>query len=209
MDIAVGDSVILEVSTFEDRFLGLVAGLKPDGRLMVFADLPETVKQRLKTDSFALVRYAFDGKLLGFDTRILGIPDAPGTILELAPPQKIFNAEDRSEPRCSCSFPAYVVNGRAAATGVLEDMSASCTRVRIMGDGTDGLFTEPGVRVVLTFHPFDMAGEGISVGCTVLKTFMKDHAHYAVLRFNNDEPDARKRISGFIEAQVCCRIPGI
>ena len=209
MDIAVGDSIILEVSTFEDRFLGMVAGLKPDGRLMVFADVPEAVKRRLKTAPSALVRYAFDGKLLGFNTRILNSQESPGTILELAAPKKIFNAEERSEPRCSCSFPAFVVNGKAAARGVLEDMSASCTRVRFMGDGEDGLPSEQGARVRLTFHPFDMDGNGISVGCTVLKTFLKDHVHYAVLRFNNDEPDARKRISGFIEAQVCCRIPGL
>jgi hypothetical protein len=209
MDIAVGDSIILEVSTFEDRFLGMVAGLKSDGRLMVFADLPEAALRRLGSDSFALVRYAFDGKLLGFNTRVLSTMDSPGTILELAPPRKIFNAEERSEPRCSCSFPAFVVNGKAAARGVLEDMSASCTRVRFMSDGENGLPSEQGARVRLTFHPFDMAGDGISVGCTVLKTFMKDHVHYAVLRFDNDEPDARKRISGFIEAQVCCRIPGV
>ena len=207
MDIAVGDSIILEVSTFEDRFLGMVAGLKPDGRLMVVADVPEAVKRRLKTDASALVRYAFDGKLLGFNTRVLNSLESPGTILELAAPKKIFNAEERSEPRCSCSFPAFVVNGKAAARGVLEDMSASCTRVRFMGDGEAGLPSEQGGRVRLTFHPFDMDGDGISVGCTVIKTFLKDHVHYAVLRFNNDEPDARKRISGFIEAQVCCRIP--
>ncbi|WP_319585053.1 PilZ domain-containing protein [uncultured Pseudodesulfovibrio sp.] len=209
MDIAVGDSIILEVSTFEDRFLCMVAGLKADGRLMAFADLPDAVKQRLKTDNAALVRYAFDGKLLGFNTRILNTLDTPGTILELAAPEKVFNAEERCEPRCSCSFPAFVVNGAAAARGVLEDMSASCTRVRFMTDGEDDLPSKPGGSVRLTFHPFDMAGDGISVGCTVIKTFLKDHVHYAVLMFNNDEPDARKRISGFIEAQVCCRIPGV
>jgi hypothetical protein len=209
MDIAVGDSIILEVSTFEDRFLGMVAGLKPDGRLMVFADLPEAAVQRLRTDASALVRYAYEGKLLGFNTRVLSALEAPGTILELAAPKMVFDAEERSEPRCSCSFPAFVVNGQSAARGVLEDMSASCTRVRFMGDGEDGLPLEPGGGVRLTFHPFDMDGDGISVGCTVLKTFMKDHVHYAVLRFDNEEPDARKRISGFIEAQVCCRIPGL
>jgi hypothetical protein len=207
MDIAVGDSIILEVSTFEDRFLGMVAGLKPDGRLMVFAELPEAAVRRLRNDAFALVRYAYDGKLLGFNTRVLSTLEAPGTILELAAPKIIFNAEERSEPRCSCSFPAFVVNGNSAARGVLEDMSASCTRVRFMGDDEAGFASEPGRSVRLTFHPFDMDGDGISVGCTVLKTFLKDHVHYAVLRFDNEEPDARKRISGFIEAQVCCRIP--
>lgn len=208
MDIAVGDSIILEVSTFEDRFLGLVAGLKDDGRLTVFAEVPDTVVERLATDAFAQVRYVYDGKLLGFDTRILKALDTPATLFELAAPRKIFDAKERSEPRCACSFPAFVVDGGRAARGVLEDMSASCTRVRFLDDGRAGCPVETGGRVRLTFHPFDMDGEGIAVGCTVLKTFMKNHEQYAVLRFNNDEPDARKRISGFIEAQVCCRIPG-
>ena len=209
MDIAVGDSIILEFSTFEDRLLGVVAGLKPDGRLMVIADVPAAVVQRFKIDTSALVRYAYDGKLLGFNTRVLSALDSPGMIFELAAPKEIFNAEERNEPRCSCSFPAFVISGKAAVRGVLEDMSASCTRVRFMGGGEDRLPSEQGGRVRLTFHPFDMGGAGISVGCTVLKTFMRDRVYYAVLRFNNDEPDARKRISGFIEAQICCRIPGI
>ncbi|EGB13897.1 type IV pilus assembly PilZ [Pseudodesulfovibrio mercurii] len=208
MDIAVGDSIILEVSTFEDRFLGLVAGLGEDGRLTVFADVPDAVVKRLATDTFALVRYAYDGRLLGFTTRVLQTLDTPGTLFELAAPQRVFDAEERCEPRCCCTFPAFVANGKGAVRGVLEDMSDSCARVRFVDDGPDGCPAEKGGRVRLTFHPFDMAGEGIGVGCTVVKTFMRNHAHYAVLRFNNDEPDARKRISGFIEAQVCCRIPG-
>lgn len=209
MDIAVGDSIILEVSTFEDRFLGLVAGLKADGRLTVFADVPGAVVERLATDALAQVRYVYDGKLLGFHTRVLKTVDTPSTIFELAAPRKIFDAEERRESRCACSFPAFVVNGGQAVQGVLEDMSASCTRVRFLDDSRGGCPVEKGDRVRLTFHPFDMDGEGVGVSCTVFKTFMKDRAHYAVLRFNNDEPDARKRISGFIEAQVCCRIPGV
>ena len=209
MDIAVGDSIILEVSTFGDRFLGLVAGLEPDGRLMVFADMPGPVIERLETDTFALVRYAYDGKLLGFNTRVLNKVTSPGMLIELAAPKAVFDAEERSEPRCACSFPAFVVNGACAARGVLEDMSASCTRVRFLDGGDGELPDVTGSDVRLTFHPFDMNSDGISVGCSVIKSFMKDHAHFAVLRFNNDEPDARKRISGFIEAQVCCRIPRI
>lgn len=209
MDISVGDRVILEVSTFGDRFLGLVADLKPDGRLLVFADMPRPVVERLETDAFALVRYAFDGRLLGFNTRVLDLRESPGMLLELAAPGAPFDAEERGEPRCSCNFPAFLVHGDAALRGVVEDMSASCARIRYLDRGPETFPEEPGKPVRLTFHPFDMDSSGYSVGCTVVKSFMKEGVRYAVLRFDNDEPDARERISGFIEARVCCCIPGI
>ncbi|WP_316900162.1 PilZ domain-containing protein [Pseudodesulfovibrio indicus] len=209
MDINVGDRIILEVSTFGDRFLGLVADLKPDGRLLVFADMPHPVLERLRIDTFALVRYALDGRLLGFNTRVLNLADPHGRLLELAAPSASFDAEERSEPRCTCSFPAFLVHGDTALRGVVEDMSASCTRIRYLDQGPEEFPEEKGKQVRLTFHPFDMNSTGYSVGCRVLKSFMKEGVRYAVLKFNNDEPDARERISGFIEAQVCCSIPRV
>jgi hypothetical protein len=101
-----------------------------------------------------------------------------------------------------------VGEGETLVRAVVEDMSVSCCRVRFLGQESTVLSEEPGSRVRLTFHPFDMDGVGDSIGCSVLKHFMKDGERYVVLRYANDEPDTRKRISGFIEAQVCCLIPG-
>lgn len=207
MDITAGDRIILQLSTFEDRFLGVVADVREDGRMLVFATMPPAALARIKVDTVASVKYAFDGRLLGFSTRVLNAIDAEDTLIELECPGTVFDAEDRMEPRCSCCYPAIVVENGRAAQGVVEDMSASCARVRYIGDGLSD-FPEVLERpVTLTFHPFEMDEMGYSVGCAVAKAFMKNGERYVVLRFNDDEKDARKRISRFIEAQVCCALP--
>ena len=207
MDIESGDRIILQLSTFEDRFLGIVAGVREDGRLMAFVTMPTAARQRLSVDDRAAVKYAHDGRLLGFSTRVLKVVDYEDTLLELEGPGTIFDAEDRSEPRCGCCYPAVVARNGQAVQGVVEDMSVSCARVRLVGSGADGFPGESGNGIDLTFHPFEMGESGYSIGCTVEKSFMKDGERYTVLRFNVDETSTLKRIAGFIEAQVCCALP--
>lgn len=207
MDIAAGDKVLLEFSTFGDRYLSIVTDVKDDGRLCVYAPITDIVVERLKTDTNAMVKYAYDGRLMGFKSQVLNDVDAPGVIIELAKPARIFDAEERREVRCSCRFPATVLRGDMAAQAVVEDMSASCSRVRFINGGPDSALGEKGQEVNLTFHPFDMNGDGYSVGCMVTTSFMRNGKHYAVLQFNHEEAEARERISSFIEAQVCCGIP--
>lgn len=201
--IASGDKVLLEFSTFGDRFLSVVTDVREDGRLLVYSPVPDAVLERLKSDPTVFVRFAHEGVLLGYASRVLNEVVSSNTILELHSPREVLDAEDRKEPRCVCHFPAIVANDLNAAQGVIEDMSASCSRVRFLNGGVE---LAPGENVKLTFHPFDMS-EGYAVACTVLNVFMKDGGQYAVLEFDKDEVDARKRIAEFIEAQVCCGIP--
>lgn len=206
MDIVAGDKVLMEFSTFGDRYLSIVTDVKEDGRLLVFSPISAVVVERLQTDPKAVVKYAHEGRLLGFTTRVLNRVNEPGSILELARPVNSFDAEERSEVRCSCRFPATVVEGDRAAQAVIEDISASYSRVRFLNGGF-----EPGEgdeqRVRLTFHPFDTEADGYSVGCCVRQSFMRDGKRYAVLEFDSNEKSVRKRIASFIEAQVCCGIP--
>lgn len=202
--LAPGDKILLEFSTFGDRFLSVVTNVEEDGRLSVYAPITDSVVDRLRTDKHVFVRFAHEGVLRGYDSMVLNRVDSANTIIQLREPMDIVDAEERSEPRCSCRFPAIVVGGESAAQAVVEDMSASCSRVRFLNGGLGG--DVPPESVELKFHPFDMA-EGYSVGCSIVNTFMKDGDHYAVLKFDASESDARQRISAFIEAQVCCGIP--
>lgn len=207
MDLVAGDKILLEFSTFGDRYLSILTDVKDDGRLFVYAPITDVVVERLKTDTHAMVKYAYDGRLMGFSSRVLNKVDAPGVIIELAKPVEIFDAEERREVRCSCRFPATVVEGDKAAQAVIEDMSASCSRVRFLNGESEPFWDEDDQEVQLTFHPFDTESDGYSVGCMVKSSFMRDGKHYAVLQFNREERQARERISSFIEAQVCCGIP--
>lgn len=207
MDLVAGDKILLEFSTFGDRYLSIITDVKDDGSLCVYAPINPIVVQRLKTDNNARVRYAYDGRLMGFSTKVLNKVDAPGVIIELAAPDDVYDAEERDEVRCACRFPATVVEGDRAAQAVVEDMSASCSRVRFLNGGVVPFLEEIEREVRLTFHPFDMDNEGYSVGCVVKTAFMKDGERYAVLEFNKSETKARDRIASFIEAQVCCGIP--
>lgn len=207
MDLAAGDKVLLEFSTFGDRYLSIVTDVKDDGCLCVYAPISDVVVERLKTDTNAMVRYAYDGRLMGFKSQVLNKVNAPGVIIELAKAVDVYDAEERREVRCSCRFPATIVEGDKAAQAVIEDMSASCSKVRFLNGGPNPFGEEGDHAVRLTFHPFDMNDDGYSVGCVVKNSFMIDGRHYAVLQFNREERKARERISSFIEAQVCCGIP--
>jgi hypothetical protein len=206
MDIVSGDRIILQLSTFEDRFLGTVADIR-DGRLMASVSMPPMVRDRLLVDVKASVKYAYDGRLLGFSSRVLNIAGGESAVVELEGPGEVFDAEERSEPRCICRYSATMTEGRKIAGGMVEDMSPSCARVRYIGDGLAGFPEELDRNVVLTFHPSELDDSGYSVGCVVSKSFMKNGERYIVLRFNPDEKEMLKRISGFIEAQVCCALP--
>jgi len=209
MDIVSGDRIILEFSTFEDRFLGVVSDVTSNGTIVVSVTVPDAIVQRVKLHAFALVRYAFDGQLFGFSSRVIGMSGGREATMKLAGPESVFDAEDRDEPRCSCSYPAIVVEGEKAAQAVVEDMSASCSRVRFLNGGLDDYPEELGRVVRLSFHPFDTSEDSYSVGCTVLKAFMKSGERYAILKFNDNEPDARKRITGFIRGHICCVLPSM
>jgi len=206
VNIASGDKILMEFSTFGDRFLSIVTDVREDGRLLVYSPIPDLVVERLRSDGSARVRFASEGRLLGFATRILNMIVAPGSVLELAPPDEVYDAEDRTEPRCPCRFPAEVEDAGRTIGAVVEDMSVSCSRVRLLnGDAAPG--GAMGDRKVrLTFHPFDME-HGYSVDCDVRSSFMKDGARYAVLAFRPEETEARERIERFVEAQLCCGLP--
>lgn len=205
VNIAAGDKVLIEFSTFGDRFLCVVTDLGDDGEFLVYVPVPERIIRRLKTDRSVFVRYAQEGVLRGFKSRVLNKVESNNTIFQIGAAETIIDAEDRSEPRCSCRFPAIVVDDERAAEAVVEDMSKSCSRVRFINGGLFDSETASD-NVQLKFHPFDTE-DGYSVGCNVRNAFMKNGQHYAVLEFNAEERDARKRIARFIEAQVCCGIP--
>lgn len=206
--IGVGDKILVEFSTFGDRFLGVVTDVKADGRLIVYVSVPSSVSRRIRTDPNAFVRFADEGMLCGFKTRVLNPVDASDMLFELAEPSDVLDAEDRCEPRCACRFPAMVVEGSQAAKAIVEDMSKSCSRVRFLNGDLDSFGQGIDNEVLLTFHPFDMS-EGYSVGCHVRNSFIKDGQQYAVLEFNSNEKDACGRIARFVEAQVCCGFPRI
>ncbi|MDC0335429.1 flagellar brake protein [Pseudodesulfovibrio sp.] len=208
IEFCVGEKVLIEFSTFGDRFLGIIADVTSDGRLVVYCTVPKEITHRLDSDDRVLVRFAEEGVLRGFRSRVLNAADSPDLVFELAQPHDIFDAEDRCEPRCSCHFPATVVEGGQAAQAVVEDMSSRCSRVRFLNGGLESFVEGFESEVRLTFHPFDM-GDGYSVGCVVRNTFIKDGARYAVLEFNPNETDACGQIERFVEAQVCCGIPRI
>lgn len=206
MRIVAGDKVLMEFSTFGDRFLSVVTDVRDDGGLLVFSPISAPIVERLATDPAARVRFAHEGRLHGFRTEVLNRVDGPGALLELASPKGFYDAEDRCEPRCPCRFPAVIEKGGESLAAVVEDMSATCSRVRFLNGGVASLNESEESEVRLTFHPFDM-GEGYSVNCTVLNTFIRDDAPYAVLSFKPEESEARQKIKKFVEAQLSCGVP--
>ncbi len=204
---AVGDKILIEFSTFGDRFLGIVTEVGSNDTFLMFASIPEIILQRMKTDKNVLVRFADEGVLMGFNSKVINKIDGATNVFEIEMPDETFDAEERREPRCDCRFPATVVEGERAAQAVVEDMSANCSRVRFLNGGLISFIEEVDREVRLTFHPFDVNDDGYSVNCIIKNAFVKEGERYAVLEFKADEKDARDRIARFVENQVCCGLP--
>lgn len=207
MNIHVGDRVLLEFSTFGDRFISVVTVIGDDGRLFVHAPVTPPIIERLKTDTAAQVRFADQGRLIGFKTIVLNRVESANSIIELAGPSAFFDAEERTEPRCPCRFPAIISANGHALRCVVEDMSASCTRVRLLDNGGQSPFVS-GEQLTLTFHPFDVS-EGYKVGCIMRNVFTREGAVHMLLEFGRADKGMRTRIASFVDAQMACGIPRI
>lgn len=205
--IRIGDKVLIEFSTFGDRFVSVVADITEDNELLVYSPVPEVILERLKTDSSVLVRYAFEGRLRGFKTHVLNTVSSSTMLMVLAEPECTFDAEERREPRCKCTFPAKVFDGDKQLDGIMEDVSASCTKVRLISGMGIPFVRGAENEVLLRFFPFGT--KAYEIRCRVIQTFMKSGNEYAVLQFKTEEGDAHRSIMEFIEAQVCCGIPRV
>ncbi len=206
MNIVSGDKVLMEFSTFGDRILSIVADVREDGRILVYVPLPPQMIDRLKTDSSARLRFASEGRLKGFSTQVLNHMSNPGSLLELAAPGEIYDAEKRAEPRCPCRFPGRLESRGKGFPCVVEDMSASHARVRFLDGGWDAEGSVEEREARLTFHPFAQ-DRGYSVNCEVHTSFLKNGSQYCVLHFSGEDGDARRKIEEFVEAQLQCGLP--
>jgi len=208
--LGVGAKVLIEFSTFGDRFLSVVADVKNDGRLLVYSPVSLPIIERLRTDQNVLVRFAHKGSLKGFRSRVLNQIESVHSLFELEKPIHTFDAEERSEPRCACHFPgSLVVEGERAALIVVEDMSAHSTRIRFLNGGlTPFLQDFSGLIVTLKFYPFNV-DQGYAIDCRIKNLFIKDGIEYAVLDYEQDEFEMRSRIAQFIDSRLCCALARI
>ena len=199
MGLAAGERFLMEFSTFEDRYLCMVTEVEEGGDLRVHAPIPPTVADRLASDRRVFVRFALEGRLHGFESEVLHDDATPGSALLIAGPQEVKDVEERREPRCQFHFPANVVCEDRASSAVVEDMSASCSRVRLLSVSSETLLGDEHTMVRLTFHPFDPQ-EGYSVECSVMRTFMREGSHCMVLEYAEDGA-VRNVIERFVNAQ--------
>ncbi|NDV20576.1 hypothetical protein GO013_14285 [Pseudodesulfovibrio sp. JC047] len=93
MGFVSGDNVLVEFSTFEDRFLGEVIAVTDSGDLVVSIAVPETILQRVESHSFAVVRYVAQGRLLDFASRVLAMHSGSVTMVTLKGPKSFCDAE--------------------------------------------------------------------------------------------------------------------
>ena len=200
MRLTVGDRVLMEFSTFEDRFLCVVADLGRDGSLTVHAPIPPKVAARLDSDRRVFVKFAHEGRLHGFRSEALDDSVVAGGVLHIAGPGEILDVEQRREPRCQCRFPAAVICEDRAASGVVEDMSVSCARVRLVSVDARTVLGDGAQPVRLVFHPFDPQVE-YAVDCTVVRTFMREGEDHVVLEYA-ETGRVKDSIARFVASQT-------
>ena len=206
--LGVGDRVLLEFAELGDRFVGVVAGLKDNDHLLVYADLPPKTLDHTRRNAAVTVRFAVESTLLGFRSRLLERNGMPGQLLRVACPDHIENMDARAERRCPVRWPAVLHRGEAMSPGMVRDVSASALRLELAGE--EGLallrILNADDIVRLDFHTLDPARPWYA-DCTVIKTFMTYGRPFVVLGLNRSAAALAKLLTDYVEA-VLGPVPG-
>ena len=207
MHLLSGDKVLVEYSTFGDRHLGVVADASVPESLLVFAPIPLGAAERSRKDPTITVRYVREGRFKGFTSSLCNTIAPPAGLLEIVRPELDEDLDDRLEPRCLCCFPAKIVFEGRTTDAVVEDMSASCARLRLAGPGS---LPQPGdaQEVKLVFSPFD-PDEQYGILSRVTKSFMVEGRRYLVLRYVATDVEMIHRISRFVDSRLGCGITSL
>ncbi len=196
----VGSKLLLSFADMGDRLVGVLVGKKIDDGLVVYANLPEETRKRIKKNNKVTVQFAHESTLLGFHSQVDG-PDQSGEcIFHLSWPRSVEEMDRRTNPRVPCFFPGRIHVDGATQACLVEDMCEGGLRVRLRGAEAEELRQkiQPGQSVTLDFAPFD-PDHLYNARCTLLKTYRAKRSPYLVLLLDKVDENFRTMIRDHVE----------
>lgn len=201
MHLSVGDQLLVQFGTFGDRLISVVVDMEPGQDISIFLKIPDSILSRIKDIGTVNAQYVQHSTLMGFSTSILNYCSSPACVLKLAWPQTIESQDLRQEKRLQCNFPGTLTVDAQPYRCMVEDLSASGARVRILQH------TEMDVRSIfeessnLTLDFFVLEERNrYSFTCSLHQEFIKDSERYVVLMISEREEAFRRILNNYIQA---------
>ena len=135
-----GTRMLLELSGLEDK-LGTVCVGYQRGRFIIVQMPPsnetgrEVLHQMLYPDNTVIVRYLYEGLVVGFSARIIKYIPLPFPLLFLTFPRRLESHALRKHKRVSCCVPGNIRLDEAVIPGMLTDLSVSGCQFSFTYDG--------------------------------------------------------------------------
>jgi c-di-GMP-binding flagellar brake protein YcgR len=196
-----GAMLTLEFEGLQGRFTSTLAGVTGKGELMVRIPRPVTIRHPLHRGDTVVARYAHEGTVYGFRTRVLAHALRPFPVMILARPSDIGTMLLRRAERVPCLIPATVVKGTRALTGMILDLGRGGCRFACEPAYGESLEFEMGASVELRFPLFRM-DERETMRATVRSLSVEEGAVRIGVEFAAPAPEAVARIEAYITSVI-------
>ncbi|MBN1545634.1 MAG: flagellar brake protein [Syntrophaceae bacterium] len=133
-DTTIGTKLMIQVESDGTRFISFLVGyLKEDCILVTTPSSNNTFSLRpmLFVGCKINVRYIQDGRVVGFQTRLLRAIEEPLRLLFLSYPKQIEDRELRAEKRVACTLPAEVSILNLDCNAIIVDINQIGLRILI------------------------------------------------------------------------------
>lgn len=201
VQLNIGDQLLVQFGTFGDRLVSIVVDLDPGRHISIFLKMPPQLFDRIAKIRAVSAQFVQESTLMGFNTTITTYCSSPVCVLQLAYPACIEAQDARKEKRLDCNFPATLSVEGLPFRCMVENISASGVRVRILQQ-TDmhvlGIFDDC-ADMVLDFFVLEERNR-YTFSCTLLREFIQNRERYAVLLIAEEEEDIRRLLDGYVQS---------
>ena len=126
--MVVGTDISMELPTDRIRVKSRLIGIESDQFLIISLPLAPAIMHKCKPDSEVIVRYLFNGSVMGFASVIIQVFSNPVGVCFLKFPNSVEQVNLRKDKRVRCFFPGIAEYQGIEVEGAILDLSAGGCR---------------------------------------------------------------------------------
>jgi hypothetical protein len=196
----VGDQLLVQFSPFGDRLAAVVVDRDPGKSLSIFLRLPPPLLRHVQSGCDVAAQYVHESTLMGFHTTIRTCCTSPTCVLALHWPESVVDQDPRREKRLDCNFPGTLtVDGRPFRC-MVENLSASAVRVRLLQETDLRVLPcfDDARELCLDFFALEERNR-YTFSCTHLREFIRGARRHVVLLLGEAERDMRRVLESYVD----------
>jgi len=194
LDIAPGTDLLIKLEGIESYLKSSLVGLEASSFLIIKTPRVRGLEHRLQAGSLLVIRYLANGKIFGFQSKLLGHVEQPFPLIFLSYPEVVSSQDLRKEPRHICQIPAQIQLGGQPVEGVLVDLSLNGARFVFRSEGGQPVKVKD--QLLLAFQ---LAGQGQSFSSIVRSVSHEGGKAFLGLEFLDLKPEMRQGLEAFLK----------